>query len=197
MKLYDRDISGNAYKARLLLALLQVPYERITVDLPGGENRKPEFLRLNPRGQIPVLEDDGRVFWDSTAILVYLARRHGGEPWLPTDAAGMAEVMQWLALAQNEILYGLARARAITLFKRPWNLEEAQATGRRALEVLEDRLSGHDWLALERPTIADVACFPYVALAPEGRVSLEACPALRRWIARVQNLPGFVGMPGL
>jgi glutathione S-transferase len=197
MKLYDRDVSGNAYKVRLLLALLQVPYERITVDLPGGANRRPEFLRLNPRGQIPVLEDEGRVFWDSTAILVYLARRHGGEPWLPTDAAGMAEVMQWLALAQNEILYGLARARAINLFKRPWNLEEAQATGRRALEVLEGRLSGHDWLALERPTIADVACFPYVALASEGGVSLEACPALRRWIARVQNLPGYVGMPGL
>lgn len=197
MKLYDRDISGNAYKVRLLLALLQVPYERITVDLPGGENRKPEFLRLNPRGQIPVVEDDGRVFWDSTAILVYLARRHGGEPWLPTDAAGMAEVMQWLALAQNEILYGLARARAINLFKRPWNLEEAQATGRRALEVLESRLASHEWLALERPTIADVACFPYVALAPEGGVSLEACPAVKRWISRVQKLPGYVGMPGL
>jgi len=197
MKLYDRDISGNAYKVRLLLALLQVPYERITVDLPGGENRKPEFLRLNPRGQIPVVEDDGRVFWDSTAILVYLARRHGGEPWLPTDAAGMAEVMQWLALAQNEILYGLARARAINLFKRPWNLEEAQATGRRALEVLESRLASHEWLALERPTIADVACFPYVALASEGGVSLEACPAVKRWISRVQKLPGYVGMPGL
>jgi len=197
MKLYDRDISGNAYKVRLLLALLQVPCERITVDLPGGENRKPEFLQLNPRGQIPVLEDDGRVFWDSTAILVYLARRHGGEPWLPTDAAGMAEVMQWLALAQNEILYGLARARAINLFKRPWNLEEAQATGRRALEVLEGRLAGHEWLALERPTIADVACFPYVALAPEGGVSLEDCPAVKRWITRVQKLPGYVGMPGL
>ncbi len=197
MKLYDRDISGNAYKARLLLALLNLPYERITVDLPGGENRKPEFLRLNPRGQIPVLEDGGRVFWDSTAILVYLARRYGGENWLPSDPAQMAEVMQWLALAQNEILYGLARARAINLFKRPWNLEEAQAAGRRALDVLQERLNGHDWLALERPTIADVACYPYAALAPEGGVSLDAYPAVRGWISRVRNLPGYVGMPGL
>ncbi len=197
MKLYDRDISGNAYKARLLLALLNLPYERVNVDLPGGENRKPEFLRLNPRGQIPVLEDDGRVFWDSTAILVYLARRYGGEQWLPTDPAAMAEVMQWLALAQNEILYGLARARAINLFKRPWNLEEAQAAGRRALDVLQERLAGHQWLALERPTIADVACFPYAALAPEGGVSLQDYPAVRSWISRVQQLPGYEGMPGL
>ena len=197
MKLYDRDISGNAYKARLLLALLNLPYERVNVDLPGGENRKPEFLRLNPRGQIPVLEDDGRVFWDSTAILVYLARRYGGEQWLPMDPAAMAEVMQWLALAQNEILYGLARARAINLFKRPWNLEEAQAAGRRALDVLQERLAGHQWLALERPTIADVACFPYAALAPEGGVSLQDYPAVRSWISRVQQLPGYEGMPGL
>lgn len=197
MKLYDRDISGNAYKVRLLLALLHLPYERITVDLPGGENRRPEFLSLNPRGQIPVLEDGGRVFWDSTAILVYLARRYGGETWLPSDPAQMAEVMQWLALAQNEILYGLARARAINLFKRPWNLEEAQAAGRRALDVLQERLNGHDWLALERPTIADVACYPYVALAPEGGVSLETYPFVRGWVSRVQKLPGYVGMPGL
>jgi len=197
VKLYDRDISGNAYKARLLLALLNLPYERVNVDLPGGENRKPEFLRLNPRGQIPVIEDDGLVFWDSTAILVYLARRYGGEQWLPTDPAAMAEVMQWLALAQNEILYGLARARAINLFKRPWNLEEAQAAGRRALDVLQERLAGHQWLALERPTIADVACFPYAALAPEGGVSLQDYPAVRSWISRVQQLPGYEGMPGL
>jgi glutathione S-transferase len=137
------------------------------------------------------------VFWDSTAILVYLARRYGGERWLPGDPEGMAEVTQWLALAQNEILFGLARARAIKLFNRPGNLEEFQKLGKRALDVLEQRLAGHDWLALDHCTIADVASYPYVGLAPQGEISLEPYTAVRRWIERVGALPGYVGMPGL
>jgi glutathione S-transferase len=197
MKLYDRDVSGNCYKVRLFLALLGMPYEKVAVDTAAGANRTPEFLKLNPRGQIPVLDDGGKVFWDSTAILVYVARRYGGERWLPGDPEGMAEVTQWLALAQNEILFGLARARAIRLFNRPGNLEEFQKLGRRALDVLEPRLAGHDWLALDHCTIADVACYPYVGLAPQGEISLEPYAAVRRWIERVRALPGYVGMPGL
>lgn len=197
MKLYDRDVSGNCYKVRLLLALLGQPYERVTVDMAAGEHRQPAFLKLNPRGQIPVLEDGGRVLWDSTAILVYLARRYGGDRWLPGDPWSMAEVTQWLALAQNEILFGLARARAIKLFNRPGNLEEFQKMGSRALAVIEERVAGRDWLALDRCTIGDIACYPYVALAPVGEVSLEPYPAVRSWIGRIQALPGYVGMPGL
>lgn len=197
LKLYDRDVSGNCYKVRLLLALLGLPYEKVNVDFDANEQRRPEFLKLNPRGQVPVLEDEGRVLWDSTAILVYLARRYGGDRWLPGHPWGMAEVTQWLALAQNEVLFGLARARAIKLFNRPGNLEEFQKMGSRALTVLEQRLAGHDWLALDCCTIGDIACYPYVGLAPLGGVSLEPYPAVRTWIGRVQALPGYVGMPGL
>lgn len=197
MKLYDRDVSGNCYKVRLLLALLGEPYERVPVDMAAGEHRQPAFLKLNPRGQIPVLEDSGRALWDSTAILVYLARRYGGDRWLPADPWGMAEVIQWLALAQNEILFGLARARAIKLFNRPGNLEEFQKMGSRALAVLDERLAARDWLALDRCTIGDIACYPYAALAPMGEVSLEPYPAVRAWIGRIRALPGYVGMPGL
>jgi glutathione S-transferase len=197
MKLYDRDVSGNCYKVRLLLALLRLSWERVPVDTAAGANRTPEFLQLNPRGQIPVFEDAGKVFWDSTAILVYLARRYGGEQWLPVDAADMAAVTQWLALAQNEILYGLARARAIKLFKRAGNLEECHTMGNKALGVLEQHLAAHDWLALGRCTIADIACYPYVALAPEGELPLEPYPFVRAWIGRIQALSGYVGMPGL
>jgi glutathione S-transferase len=197
MKLYDFELSGNCYRVRLLLALLGVAYEKVAVDLINGEQRGARYLALNPRGQVPTLEDGETVVWDSLAILVYLARKHGGEQWLPLDPAGMAHVMQWLAVMENETLYGLGQARIICKFKFPGNLEEAQAMGRRGLDVIEQRLAAHPWLALERPTIADVGCFPYVALAPEGDIPLDRYPAVRGWIARIKALPGFVGMPGL
>ncbi|HYA19246.1 MAG TPA: glutathione S-transferase family protein [Burkholderiales bacterium] len=197
MKLYDRETSGNSYKIRLFLALLKLKYEKVTVDTAAGEQKQAWFLRMNPRGQIPVLEAEGKYIWDSTAILVYLGRRYGGESWLPLDAADMAEVAQWLAMAQNEIMYGLARARAIVAFGRKADLSEAQAAGQNALNVLEQHLQRHTWLAVGRPTIADVACYPYVALAEQGKISLDPYPAVLSWMKRIQSLNGFVGMPGL
>jgi glutathione S-transferase len=197
LKLYDFELSGNAYKVRLLLSLLGLKYERVPVDLRQGEQRQPGFLRLNPRGQVPTLDDGGTVVWDSLAILVYLARKYGGEKWLPVEPEQMAEVMQWLAVMENEALFGLAKARVICKFKRPGNLEEAQALGRKGLDVIEQRLASHSWLALDRPTIADIACFPYVALAPEGEIPLDAYPGVRSWIDRIKSLQGFVGMPGI
>ena len=109
----------------------------------------------------------------------------------------MAGVMQWLAVMENEVLYGLARARVICKFKRPGNLEDAQLLGRKGLDVMERRLASHPWLALDRVTIADIGCFPYVALAPEGEIPLDDYRAIRSWIERIKALPGFVGMPGI
>jgi glutathione S-transferase len=196
VKLYDSERSGNCHKIRLLLSFASIPCETVAVDLAAGDHKKPGFLALNPRGQVPLLEDDGLAIWDSTAILVYLARKAGREDFLPLDPAGMAAVTQWLALAQNEILYGLARSRAVLLFKRPWNLEETQAAGRVALSVLEARLAAHSWLALDRLTLADIACYPYAALAPEGGIALDSYPAARAWITRIGALPGYVPLPG-
>lgn len=195
MKLYDSAPSGNCYKVRLMLSLLKLPYETKPVNLKEGENKRPEFLRLNPRGQVPVFEDGSVGIWDSTAVLVYLGRKYGGESWWPLDAAQMAQVTQWLAMAQNEILYGLGRARGIKR-GRPGNLEEAQAVGRAALDVLERHLAGKAWLALGRPTIADIACYPNVVLAPEAGIPLDGYPAILNWIRQVESLPGYVTMSG-
>ena len=197
MKLYDLELSGNSYRVRLLLSLLGRKHELVTVNLMKGEQREPWFLKLNPRGQVPTLEDDGAIVWDSMAILVFLARKYGGEKWLPIDAKEMAEVMQWMAVMENETLYGLGRARLICKFKFPGNLEDAQLLGRKGLDVLEQRLAAHQWLALDRLTIADIGCFPYVALASEGEIALDAYPNVRSWIGRTKSLPGFVGMPGV
>lgn len=196
IKLYDAEVSGNAYKIRLFLSLLDVAHESVPVNLAAQESRTAAFLKLNPRGQIPVMVDGDVVLWDSQAILVYLARRYA-EPWLPQSPREMGEVMQWMAFAENEVLFGLARARAARLFGRPWNLDECQAYGRAGLGVLERHLSSHDWLATGRPTIADIACYPYVALAPEGEIPLDEYANVRAWIGRIQALDRYVGMPGI
>ena len=192
MRLYSAARSGNAYKVRLLFAVLKVSYETVDVDFSTKAHKQPSFLKLNPRGQVPVLEDEGRVFWGSTAALVYIARRHGGETWLPSDPAAMAEVMQWLELAQNEIHYGLQWARGVVNKIRAGNLQEYQEYGRAGLAVLEGRLKSNQWLALGRPTIADIACYPYVAVSPEGGFGLQEYPSVSAWLKRVEALPGWI-----
>lgn len=192
MKLYLTEVSGNSYKVRVLASILGVPYELVRVDWERREHKSPQFLRLNPRGQVPVMEIEGRVLWDSTAHLVYLARRYGGEAWLPSDPLDMAEVMQWLAFAQNEVHFGLQWARGVVVYGRPGCLEEYQGYGRKALGVLEGHVRERDWLALGRPTIADIACYPYVKRAPEGRIALDPYPAVRAWLGRCERLPGWL-----
>lgn len=194
LKLYDYPRSGNCYKVRLLLSMLGLEYTRIPTDPNAGETQMPEFKRLNPRGQIPVLLDGDTLLWDSMAILVYLARRYGDERWLPTDALGEAQVMQWLAVSENELLYGLARARVALLFNRPFDPERCRAEARPALEAMELQLGNQQWLAAAHPTIADLACYPYVSLADEAEFSLEPYPAVRGWLGRVEALPGWVAM---
>ena len=194
--LYGGPRSGNAYKVRLLLTLLGLKFEETVINLQTGDNRTESFLALNPRGQIPTLVDGDVTVWDSQAILVYLARRYG-EAWLPVEPAAMAEVMQWLALAENELLFGLARARAVKCFARDFDLASSQAYGHEGLKVLEKRLAGHAWLAAGKPTIADIACMPYCALSWMGGIALDDYPSVRAWIDRVRALPGFVAMEGI
>jgi glutathione S-transferase len=199
LKLYDREGSGNAYKVRLLLALLDVPYERIPVGIRDGRNDvDAAYLALNPRGQIPTLVDGDDHLWGSTAILAFLAARHDpARTWLPQDPLRLGKTMQWLELAQNEVADGLFRSRMIAHMGRPGDLDAAHAQAAAALCVLEGRLAQADWLTDGGPTVADVACFPYVALAHQGRVDLAPYPGVQRWVARVKALPRFVGMPGV
>jgi glutathione S-transferase len=191
VKAYVWKQSGNSYKLRVMLALLKVPHEEIMVDFPGGEHKQPAFLKLNPRGQVPVLVDGDLVLWDSSAGLVYLARKYGGEQWLPTPPAEMAQVMNWVAFSGNEMLFGLQYARR-GVMRNVWtvgNLEQCQQAGHVALGVLEQRLKQNNWLALGRPTIADIACYPYAETAPEGRIALDPYPATVAWLARCKALP--------
>ncbi|NJO80091.1 MAG: glutathione S-transferase [Cyanobacteria bacterium RM1_2_2] len=198
IKLYGHELSGNSYKAKLLLSLLGVDYEWVKVDLMSGAHKQPEYLALNPFGQVPLLVDGDTIVADAQAILVYLARQYGNESWLPLAAEPISRVIRWLSTTAGEIRQGPESARLYHLFKvTSLNLERANQKSEFILTQLNQHLADREWLELGHPTIADVAVFPYVALAPDGKVSLDHYPHVLAWIDRVKQLPGFVGMIGI
>jgi glutathione S-transferase len=193
MILHGHPLSGNTHKVRLLLSALRLDHDERAVDVTTGAQKTPDFLALNPRGQLPVLVDGDSTVFDAQAILVYLARKYDkAARWLPDDPADMARVVAWLSFAANEIQNSAQLARMHFLLGVPVALEQAQAATRAALALLESRLGKHTFLELERPTIADLACYPCVALAPEGKVALDDYPQVRRWIGRLRALPFHV-----
>jgi glutathione S-transferase len=192
--LHGLKVSGHVHRVELLLSMLNLPFEFVQA---GAEVRATEaFRRLNPYGQIPVLQDGEVTLADSTAILVYLAKRYGRESaWLPEDALGAAAVQRWLSIASGELAYGPAHARAARLFKAPHDVARAQAVAARVLGFMETHLHERAYLAAPHATIADLACYAYVAHAPEGGVLLDPFPQVRAWLRRIESLPGFVPMP--
>ena len=192
MKLYHHPLSGHAHRARLFLSLLGVPHEAIEVDLKAGAHKRPEFLALNPFGQVPVLDDDGTVVSDSNAILVYVARKLGRTDWLPENAEGEAAVQRWLSVAAGELAYGPAAARLVTVFGANFRPEEVIGRAHTLLGRLEAHLTGREWLVGEWPTVADVALYSYLARAPEGNVDLSSYVNVNAFLRRIEALPGFV-----
>ena len=195
MKLYDVEPSGNCYKVRLFASLSNLDLELVPVDFANGEHKKPPLSDLNPLGQVPVLQDGDVVLRDSQAILVYLAGTYGGLAWWPAHAQGQAEIMQWLSFAGNEVEHSLCAARLVTLFGNDLDKPAALARAKMILPILDQHLAKHDWLAMGRPTIADCAVYPYVALAPDGDVDLAPYAHIGRWLQRVEALPGYLPKP--
>ncbi|MFF0946351.1 glutathione S-transferase family protein [Rhizobium leguminosarum] len=202
MKLYDYILSPSCYKVRLMAALTGVKLDLRPVDFhPGAEHRGAELLALNPAGSIPILEDGDLILTESSAILVYLATKAGPE-WLDNGTAeDAARVQQWLSFS-GRLTASLGAARLHEMLLRPGDIGALQAQGTAALRELEaglveQGLRGMRFLAADRPTIADIACFPYVALAPDGGVTLDAYPAIRLWSRALRALDKFIEMPGI
>ncbi len=197
MRLYDYAGSANAYKIRLLLHQLEIPYERVAVDIFRGESRTPEFLAKNPMGQVPVLElDDGRCIAESNAILFHLARR---TPLLPDEAFAQTTVLQWLLFEQYNVeptvgsvrfwkLTGRAAARGDEVGRR---LEQARG----ALATLERVIEGRRFLTGDAYTIADLALYAYAHVAPEAGLDLAPYAGVRAWFARIEAQPRFIPGP--
>lgn len=194
IKLYRHPLSGHAHRVELMLSLLELPYELVSVDLANGEHKSAEFLAINAFGQVPVIDDNGTFISDSNAILVYLAKRYGGDNWQPQDALAEARIQCWLSVAAGQVAYGPAAARLITVFGAPFIAEEVIARAHSLLKVMDAELARSPFLAGSEPSIADVSNYSYIAHAPEGNVSLEPYPNVRAWLQRIEALPGFVPM---
>lgn len=194
IKLHGMALSGHAHRVQLFLSLLGLPYEMIDVDLRAGEHKRPEFLRMNCFGQVPVIQDGDVTLADSNAILVYLEGRYAPGQWLPRDPVGAGQVQRWLSVAAGQLAYGASAARVIVLFKRPDDASAPIARAHALLQVMDAELASRPFLAGQAPTLADIANYTYTAHAPEGNVSLEPYPNVRAWLARIEALPGFVPM---
>ncbi|MGB8841848.1 MAG: glutathione S-transferase [Aliidongia sp.] len=197
IKLYDFELSGSCYKIRLLMNMLDIPHIKINVDFVNKEHKNPTYLKLNPFGEIPIFEEEGLRLRDAQAILVYLAGKYDRtRSWWPSDPAAQGKIAQWLSTGGNEIM-SAAGARLVKILNYDLDLPKLQAQAKATFTILDTHLSGRDWLELDHPTIGDIACFPYTALAGEGGISLDPYPNVRRWLHGMKHLPGFIPMPGI
>lgn len=205
IKLYDFELSGNCYKLRLLMSMLGLQWETAPVDFyPGREHKAEWFLKINPLGQLPVIEDDGLVLRDAQAILVYIASKYDRSgTWYPRDnPVLLGEISQWLAFA-DAITATASAARLHDGLFYPLDIEAARAGAHRLFRILDEHLwfgekEGRDWIcSAALPTIADIACFPYIMLSEEGGILRQDYPAIRRWSDRVKRIEGFTVMSGV
>lgn len=191
LTIYGDVRSGNCLKVLYLVNRLGLAYRWCHVDILAAETRTPEFLAINPAGQIPVVEfDDGRCLAQSNAILLHLAR---GTDLVPVDPWTAARMMEWLFREQysHEPTIAVCRYYEFYLGKTDEELDPEKVTGgNRALDRMERHLENHDWLAGDRLSVADISLVAYTRLAREGGFELSPRPAIRRWIGAVeQTLP--------
>jgi glutathione S-transferase len=194
LRLYDFHESGNGYKVRLLLHLLELDYERVEMDILQGETRTPEFLEVNPNGRIPVLVlEDGTHLTESNAILFYLAE---GTPYLPDSRFERAQVLQWMFFEQysHEPYIAVLRfwAFAGRLDANSALVPEKRERGEAALAVMDAHLANHDYLVGDAYGIADIALFAYTHVADEGGFDLARTPAVASWVERVRAQPRHI-----
>ena len=196
-KLYDFELSGSCYKVRLLSNILGLEYDKQTVDFVNKEHKGETHTALNPFGEIPIFEDGDLRLRDAQAILTYVAGQYDpARTWWPADARSQGLIGQWLSTGGNEIM-SAAAARLVKILNYDLDLEKQQARAKATFAILDAHLADREWLELGHPTIGDIACFPYTALAGEGDISLDPYPNIKAWIGRMKQLNGFIPMPGI
>lgn len=201
---YNYVLSGNCYKFRLLANLLQVEYTTVTVDFhPGQEHLSPALLALNPAGTIPILVIDDQIITETQAMLLWLAIHHDTtNTWWPAhEPDHLTTVMEWLGIA-SRLSSTVGELRLHTMLNYPTAVTEKTRGAIGTLREIESRLTeqslrGSQWLAGTHPTIADIACFPYVALSADAGIEHDDYPAIRHWVHAIKSLPRFITMPGI
>lgn len=194
IKLFRNPKSGHCHRVQLMMSLLEVPYETVDLDMANGAHKAADFLKMSPLGQVPAIDDDGTILSDSNAILVYLSDRYGSSDWTGHTPVEKAEIQRWLSIAAGEIASGPAAARLVTVFGAKLDHAAAKAKAHALLRVMNETLADKSFLVGDRPTLADIAAYSYVAHAPEGGVSLADYPNVKTWLRVIEALPKFVGM---
>ena len=195
MRLYDHPISGNCYKIRLLLGHLGAEYEKETVDIFKGEHKTDSFTRLNPNQKIPVLSDGDLILWESNAILLYLAKKYSPNDFFSDDPKEFGLICQWLVFGKTSIDPYLAVSRYFKKFLGEGkydgtHLENLQINGKNSLKIMDRHLEDNDFLA-GGYSVADMACYPYIMLSPEGGFDISEFPSVDSWCRRIESQPGF------
>jgi len=192
MKLYDYLPSGNSYKIRLLLSYLGIPYTHVPIDIIKGETQTPEYLAMNPAGQIPLLQlGDGRKLAESNAILTFLAE---DTPYLPVNHFDRAKALQWMFWEQYRHEPAIAVARFICYYKpeREGELPLLREKGRAALSVMNAHLDGRSFFVGTGPSIADISLYAYTHVASEAGFDLADYPHVSAWCARMAEHPKHI-----
>ncbi|MFD4837109.1 glutathione S-transferase family protein [Achromobacter sp. NPDC058515] len=201
LTLYDHPRSGNCYKVRLFLSLIGLPCRREFIDVLARKNQTEAFERISAWRQVPAIEDDGLALWDSHAILLYLAQKHAPHWLVPLPHSG--QMHAWISVSTNEIANSLQPLRLTRVVSHAeaahhlgvsealLDLAGLQRRTDRVLELMEKRLAGNDWLA-GAPSVADIDCYGYLALAEEAGIDMAAYPALSAWRRRIERLPGYI-----
>jgi glutathione S-transferase len=196
-KVYGDYNSGNCYKIKLMLNLLGAEYQWVAVDILNGETETEDFLAKNPNGKIPVLElEDGTCLWESNAILNFLAE---GTPYLLTEPRLRTQMLQWQFFEQYSHEPTIAVARFIQFYlglpeERMEEYRKLHKRGYKALKVMEQQLQRTPFLVGESFSIADIALYAYTHVADQGGFDLTQFPAIERWLERIRQQPGYVGM---
>ena len=198
MKLYDHPLSGNSYKARLLLSHLGIEYERVTVDIFNGEHKSESFTKLNPNQKIPVLADGDYILWESNAVLLYLAKKYSPNDYLSEDPKSFGLISQWLIFGKTSIDPYLAVSRYFVKILGEGNynikqLENLQSQGNNTLRIMDNHLLNNDFLA-GNYSIADMACYPYIKLSNEGGFDISVYPNVENWVKRIEKQEGFISI---
>lgn len=191
IKLYTAE-TPNGWKASITLEELALPYELHALKLTEGDQKQPWYLKINPNGRIPAIDDDGFTVFESGAIMLYLAEKTGR--LMPTDAKGKSLVTQWLMFQMGGLGPMMGQANVFYRYfpeKLPAAIERYQREVRRLLEVLDTRLADNEYLAGDF-SIADIANWSWGHSYEWSGVSIDGLVHLQRWMKLVGERPAVI-----
>jgi glutathione S-transferase len=197
MKLYYNPFSPNSRRALMAAIQLGVPVERVLVDIRKGEQKRPEYLKLNPNGKVPTLDDDGYVLWESRAIMMYLADKTSGHRLYPQELRARADVNHWLfwdAVHFSPAVQVLGFERFVKAMlgmggPDPKEVERGERLLAPLLPLLDGHLEGRSWICGDGLTIADLSIATPLITADRAQIALP--PNVKAWFARVQDLDAW------